>query len=248
MKKKIILHIPHSSINIPIEGGYLVDKAILDKEILKLTDWYTADLFHSEVEDMIIADFSRIYCDPERFSDDTQEIMANFGMGVLYEKSDDGVTIRNVTPEYREKVLNDYYKPHHAKLNGSVNNQLKHFGKALILDCHSFSSKPFLRDLDQTLNRPDFNIGTDNYHTPKELTDFAIKFFEEKGYSVGLDWPYSGSIVPIEHYGLNKIVQSIMLEVNRALYLKEPGNEKSAYYPEIKKLIQEFIWSLRATL
>ena len=76
LKNKIILHIPHSSTNIPITDGYLVDKKSLDKEILKLTDWYTDDLFYSNEDEMMRADFSRIFCDPERFPDDSQEIMA----------------------------------------------------------------------------------------------------------------------------------------------------------------------------
>ena len=72
MDKKIILHIPHSSIKIPLYEGYLFDSTVLDKEILRLTDWFTDDLFYSDEDEMIIADFSRIFCDPERFTDDSQ--------------------------------------------------------------------------------------------------------------------------------------------------------------------------------
>lgn len=93
MTNKIILHIPHASTNIPIIDGYIVDTVVLDNEILKLTDWYTDDLFCSEQDEMIIAPFSRIFCDPERFTDDAMEVMAQHGMGVLYEKGDDGKTI-----------------------------------------------------------------------------------------------------------------------------------------------------------
>lgn len=239
--KKIILHIPHSSINIPNMEGYVVDKKILDDEILKLTDWYTDDIFHSDNEEMVIADFSRIFCDPERFSDDTKEIMSQYGMGVLYEKSDTGDLIRKVSPELRKKILRDYYWSHHNMLSANVNEQLKQVGKAFILDCHSYPSTPFKRDLDQRVNRPDFNIGTDPFHTPDHLIEFSKSFFKEAGYTLGIDWPYSGSIVPLEHYEKNKDVQTLMLEINRALYLKEPTSEKSDNYVEIKALTQEFI-------
>ena len=46
MDKKIILHMPHLSIIFPMIAGFVADKATLDKEVLKLTDWYTDDLFH----------------------------------------------------------------------------------------------------------------------------------------------------------------------------------------------------------
>ncbi|MFM1777362.1 MAG: hypothetical protein RLZZ260_929 [Actinomycetota bacterium] len=70
--------------------GYVTDEKFLEKEMLKLTDWYTDDLFDSKDDEIIRADFSRIFCDAERFTDDEQEVMAKFGMGVLYEKTDDG--------------------------------------------------------------------------------------------------------------------------------------------------------------
>lgn len=37
--KKLILHIPHSSINIPILEGYIQDSDKVYNEIIKLTDW-----------------------------------------------------------------------------------------------------------------------------------------------------------------------------------------------------------------
>ncbi len=248
MKRKIILHIPHSSINIPIREGYVVDSQSLEDEILKLTDWYTDDLFYSSDDEIVCADFSRIFCDPERFLDDTQEIMAQFGMGVLYEKTDDGETMRIVNPELRNRIINKYYLKHHNKFNEVVNNQLHLLGKALIVDCHSFPSTPFKRDLDKKAHRPDFNIGTDFFHTPEHLIDISIDFFESLGYTIGIDWPYQGSIVPLEHYNKNKNIQTIMLEINRTLYLKEPTNEKSEKYSEIKKVISEFINVLKKSL
>lgn len=248
MKNKIILHIPHSSINVPLKDGYVVDQNTLEKEILKLTDWYTDDLFYSNEDEMVKAEFSRIFCDPERFPDDSQEIMAQYGMGVLYEKNDDGETIRKVTSGLKEKVLTEFYWKHHEKLTEAVNSQINLFGKALIIDCHSYPNTPLKRDLDKNPNRPDFCIGTDSYHTPVKLIDLSISFFENEGYTLGIDWPYTGSIVPLEHYHKNKNVQTIMLEINRALYLKAPTNEKSERYSEIKRVTAEFIKTIKKSL
>ena len=244
--KKLILHIPHSSTHIPLKDGYIVDDEFLQSEMLKLTDWYTDDLFHSEKDISVIAPFSRIFCDPERFSDDEQEVMSKVGMGVLYEKSDAGQQMREVSPELREQILSQYYWPHHQALNRAVEQQLERVGHALILDCHSYPDTPLIRDLSQTAERPDFNIGTDGYHTPQELIDFSEKFFEKKGYSLGVDWPYSGSIVPLDYYQKDKRVQTLMLEINRSLYLLEPGNQKSERYEEVKEVVKEFMDGLRS--
>ena len=241
MAKNLILHIPHSSDRFPNRKGFLIDKDALNKEALKLTDWYTDDLFSFSNSVAIKAEFSRIFCDPERFSDDSQEVMAKVGMGVLYEKSDDGSVMREVGQELREEILNGYYWPHHERLTQEVDKELEMNGKAVIIDCHSFPSKPLFRDLDQNANRPDFSIGTDPFHTPQYLIDLSKDFFKQKGFSLGIDLPYSGSLVPLKHYGKTKEVESIMLEINRALYLNEPGNEKSGDYAAIKETVRAYL-------
>ena len=243
--KKLILHIPHSSVNIPLLDGYIKDADKINNELVKLTDWYTDELFYSETDSMIIAPFSRIFCDVERFDNDEDEIMSKFGMGVLYESFDDGSLLRKVSPTLRSRIIRDYYWKHHNALLEEVDKQLKNDGSCLIVDCHSYPSKPLIRDLDQTADRPDFNIGTDNYHTPQKLIDASIAYFEQRGYSIGVDWPYKGTIVPLAHYQKNKKVNSIMLEVNRKLYLNEPSNEKSEKYYETKKIIAGFIGMIK---
>jgi len=237
----MILHIPHSSIKFPNKDGFIISKDELSQEVLKLTDWYTNELFESKNWKSVKADFSRIFCDAERFSDNSKEVMFKYGMGVLYEKSDDGNPIRIVTEELRENILTNYYWKHHSDLNKAVLRELKEFGKSLVIDCHSFPDTPLKRDLDQSLNRPDFNIGTDNFHTPIRLIDASIDFFKSKGFSLGVDEPYSGSIVPMNFYQKDKRVSSIMLEINRKLYLEDKTNIKSKGFEEIKSVTQEFI-------
>lgn len=246
--KKLILHIPHSSDNIPFKEGYVVDETILNKEILKLTDWYTDDLFHSDTDEMIIANFSRIFCDPERFSDDDKEEMSKVGMGVLYEKTDDNLLMREISPALRKKILDEYYWKHHQKLNNAVNQQLEKYGKAIIIDCHSLSDVPFLRDKDQESNRTDYSIGTDLFHTNEHLYAKTKHFFKDRGIEVSINSPYSGTIVPMEHYKMNENVHSIMIEVNRKLYLKDNSNIKSENYPVVKQLLHDYLDEIRQLL
>lgn len=243
--KKLILHIPHSSTEIPLLDGYVSTQDEIQREIIKLTDWYTDDLFDSLMDHKIIAPFSRIFCDVERFADDELEIMSKVGMGVLYEKLDSDELLRKVSPELREKILNDYYWKHHDFFKSSVEQLLELNGECLIIDCHSFPSTPLLKAIDQNKNRPDFNIGTDSFHTPKKYIDASVTYFENLGYSLGVDWPYSGSIVPLKYYQKEKKVSSIMLEINRKLYLNEPTNEKSIEYEKTKKVVEGYINMLR---
>jgi N-formylglutamate deformylase len=244
--RKLVLHIPHSSTEIPLLDGYVSTPDEIQQEIIRLTDWYTDDLFNSEVDDKIVAPFSRIFCDVERFADDELEVMSKFGMGVLYEKFDDGNLLRIVSPELKQNVLKNYYWIHHELLSKVVKTSLEQTKSCLILDCHSFPANPLTRALVQDEIRPDFNIGTDSYHTPKHIIDESINYFESNGYTLGIDTPYSGSIVPMEYYQKDPRVTSIMLEVNRGLYLNEPTIEKSEDYERTKEIVQGYIKMLKS--
>ncbi|MBU3681082.1 MAG: N-formylglutamate amidohydrolase [Flavobacterium sp.] len=243
--KKLLLHIPHAAVNIPTYEGFISDKEAINEEIKLLTDWYTDELFESSVDIKCIAPFSRVFCDVERFPDDADEVMSKVGMGALYEKFDNGQPMRQVTSSFRHHILLNYYHVHHQQFQKLVEQQLDRQGICLILDCHSYPSKPLVRDLDQTANRPDFNIGIDSYHTPHLFIEISKVYFEQAGYSLGINWPYSGAIVPLVFYKKNKAVQSIMLEINRNLYLHEPGIEKSNRFKEIQAVVQGYMELLR---
>ena len=239
--KKLILHIPHASTNIPYLDGFQIDKQEIDHELLILTDWHTDDLYEDDDSISIVANFSRIFCDPERFTDDGLEPMAKLGMGVLYRQTESGKMMRIVSDELRSRILNEFYFKHHQKLTEAVKGQLKESGTALILDCHSFPDTPLRRNSDQSVPRPDFNIGTDAFHTRKDLVQAAMGFFAERNLTCVLNAPFSGSIVPMEYYQKNRNVQSIMLEVNRRLYLKPGSSERSVDYEQTKNVVHEFI-------
>ena len=241
MMKRIILHIPHSSVVIPFYDGYLSNEDLLKQEQLLLTDWFTDDLFIHEDAIFVKAPFSRLFCDVERFADDSMEIMSRVGMGALYSQRDDGTPLRIVSPKLRARIIREYYIPHHNKLADAVEQCLQNHGTTLILDCHSFPDLPFKRDLCQDGLRPDYNLGTDDFHTSTTLLQIAEGFFSERNLTVGINTPYSGSIVPLAVYRKDERVQTIMLEINRRLYLQPGSNIKSANYSIVKEIIEDFI-------
>lgn len=244
-KQKLIIHVPHSSTHIPNKTGYAIDYVELNSEILKLTDWYTDELFSNESDIIIKAPFSRVFCDVERFVDDAEEVMSKCGMGVLYESLDDGNTMRTVTPEFKKQVIREYYNPHHQTLSNAVDSQLVENGFCIIVDAHSFPDYPLNRDLNKDLKRPDICIGTNSFHTPSELVNDSKEYFRQQGFSVEINSPYGGTLVPMKHYLKNKNVISIMLEINRKLYLCDRTNIKTEQFDSIKKLVKDYLNAIR---
>ncbi|MBR3195911.1 MAG: N-formylglutamate amidohydrolase [Clostridia bacterium] len=224
MMEETVLHIPHASSLIPAEYRKHFTENVFE-EIRLMTDWYTDELFGLPC-DRIVFPVSRLVCDVERFRRDEDEIMAKKGMGAVYTKCHDGSPLRAVTAQEREAVLKRYYDPHHACFARCVEAKLRRYGACLIIDCHSFSAEPLPHEPCQDKNRPDICIGTDPFHTPGFLAEETAALFSRMGYSVQMNTPFSGTIVPAPYYLKEKSIRSVMIEVNRALYLT-PGCRRS---------------------
>ena len=243
-RKGMILHIPHSSQFVPAD---LRDQIVLSDDDLRtelalMTDAFTDDLFYLPETTVVRFPISRLLVDVERFADDAEEPMSKVGMGMIYTRTAFGNRLkRSLTPGETKMLVMEYYEPHHRKLLEEVKKELEENGKALLVDCHSFPSQPLPCDADQSIPRPEFCIGTDSFHTPKELIQITDRTITNAGYSVGIDWPYSGSLAPTAFYKKDHRVASIMIEVNRNLYMDEMSGTRSIGFDIIKGVIQTLL-------
>ena len=223
----IVVHVPHASTVIPESerSSFRIDLA---DELLKMTDHYCDELFCGEYPSVVFP-VSRLVCDPERFRDDAQESMSSVGMGAVYTCTHDGAILRAVDAATRERILQTWYDPHHAALTAAVQSALAHNGRCLIIDGHSFYPDPLPYEPDRNPDRPDFCIGTDPYHTPEKLTQTAIRFLRSRGYSAAVNAPFAGTLVPLRFYQKDKRVGSIMIEINRRLYMNADGSRRARF-------------------
>jgi len=235
----MILHIPHSSTNIL---HYELHNA--ERELQRMTDWFTDDLYACDGATKIIFGLSRLVCDVERFEDDTQETMSRFGKGVCYTTDTEGRLLREVSSASRQEIIEKYYRPHHQRLSDAVDDELASKGRTLVVDCHSFPDVSYYFNSDYRKRRPDICIGTDAFHTPPELVETVKEYFTSKGYAVQIDDPYAGTLLPLKHYGKNRDVHGIMIEINRKLYMDDDGT-KSNYYEVLKQELGTLLESLK---
>jgi len=225
----MILHIPHSSIHI---HDVIFDRDITH-ELNIITDWYTDQLFNHPNAERVVLNVSRLVCDVERYTDPEMEPMECYGMGVCYTKTSNGDTLRTVDDEERERIIETHYKPHHRRLEHLVYSQLSLIETVIIVDCHSFSGVKLRHEEDG--NRPDICLGTDAEHTPKELVDRLVKYFADNEMIVAVNSPFTGTMVPTIYRG-NDDVKSIMIEVNRSMYLDD-SYQKSNNFDNVKDMI-----------
>ena len=202
--KRIVLNEPHAS----IEGLYdnqlsfwNIDERFINDVVLKWTDWHTDFLFHgyrSEKIRTVRFPYSRFIVDAERLWDDPLE---QHGQGIVY-KQFDGYT--RTVPEENEAQLLGLWHWHQQRLRENLCEG------ALLLDCHSFPSE--MSDVDICIG---FNEDWSKPH--KDIVELAVNLFEDNGYKVGINEPYSNSETPDCPF----TYQSMMLEVNKRAYMED---------------------------
>ncbi|NJD03405.1 MAG: N-formylglutamate amidohydrolase [Ruminiclostridium sp.] len=239
MMEPMLIHLPHSSLQIPsdIRKDILITDVELDLEMFLLTDRYTDKLFDCSNAEIHKNMVNRIVFDPERFRSDSDEEMARVGMGAIYTKTINGRQLRKLSDGRREELMQRFYDPYHSELNRKTGMLLEQFGKCLILDGHSFPQEPLPFELDKSPDRPDICIGTSEFHTSPELCRLIVEYVKKCGPSVKLNSPFAGTMVPMKYYMKDRRVSSVMIEVNRKLYMNEATGEKSLGFDSVKSFI-----------
>ena len=215
----IIKHIPHSSLRFP--KGYPVEQAFgkdWQRENYKLCDLFVDKLFKDIPGIEIKAEYSRLYCDVEKFIDPRKEPMAKYGQGHIYTKGILGSEFKR--GGHADQGIDAYYRAHHEALDKATEEILASGKEVLILDLHSYSEEQ-ARHMGKEGPFPDICIGiVDGYYDPKILK-LIIRKVEEKGYSYQINYPYEGSMLPdgVLDGSITGKVISIMLEVNKRVYL-----------------------------
>lgn len=201
---RIVLNEPHAS----IEGLYddrlsfwQIDARFINHVVLRMTDWHTDYLFHGYRHERIKTvrfPYSRFIVDAERLWDDPLETV---GQGIVYRYYNGHV--RQV-PKDAEGRLYRLWHWHQQRLKDALCED------ALLLDCHSFPSD---------MGDVDICIGyNEDWSKPTKSTlEMAVGLFEESGYSVVFNEPFSNSETPDCPFQY----QSMMLEINKRVYMEE---------------------------
>lgn len=231
----LLLHIPHSSKAFP--KGSRHSFADLDNEERLLVDYYTDELFvpSNETEHIksVVFPYCRLFCDVERLINDPLE---KDGLGIRYIR--EVPTGRGNSYTFREFNTKEnafsIYADYHAMVSKAIVSMNRHNEKLLLIDCHSFSELPNLLNS----NPPDVDIciGYNDDDTCPDMVVIGniVQYFKSLGYKVGINEPFSNSKtfnVPVKY-------SSVMIEVNKRLYMDEYVLEKTEGFEKLKQEIQ----------
>lgn len=235
MYSTIILHIPHSSTVFGFADrdalGVLGEDFI--RRSIPLIDWYTDELFMPYNLDNkivpVVFDTCRTLVDVERMCDDPLE---SRGLGItafaLFPKWQCEYGVR-LTYEDDTRYMKKYLEHQHRLANLLVEHH-----NSILIDCHSFSSGPTVLQPDANKNKDvDICIGFNEDRTKpsRETLELVKNHFQEKGYRVTFNVPFSNSKTvetPAKY-------TSLMIEVNKALYMGDGERGKGKCFDKVRR-------------
>ncbi|MFF7734423.1 MULTISPECIES: N-formylglutamate amidohydrolase [unclassified Streptomyces] len=224
-RSPVILHVPHSAREIPdaVRERIVLGDEELERELDHITDAHTDRIAEVAAGSAGVTPWrfvnrlSRLVVDPERFPDEREEMLAA-GMGAVYTRTTHGGVLRPGGFD-GGPLLQRYFEPYARAMARAVADRLEATGRAVIVDVHSYPSRPLPYELHGDGPRPAVCLGTDPFHTPAALRAAAREAFGE----TELDTPFSGTYVPLEFYGKRPEVSALMVEIRRDTYMTEPG-------------------------
>ena len=224
MYNNVLLHIPHASLVLPEDfwRDVTVEREKVESQLVFMSDYKVDELVCGLDYTKIVARYSRLYCDVERFRNDSDELMAAKGMGAIYTHLPGDVRYRETTASRREEILKNVYDSHHARLDEVSQNIVRHAGSCLIIDLHSYSNQLVNAIFGPTEQQPDICLGyDDDWFDTDDITKLKT-FIESLGYSCAINHPYAGAMVPNWAYHTrDPRIRSVMLEINRRVYLDD---------------------------
>ncbi|MDR7326479.1 MULTISPECIES: N-formylglutamate amidohydrolase [Catenuloplanes] len=245
----VVLHVPHGSRTLTAEArrGLRLDEARLTRELDLLTDAHTREIARQaaalarKTPWTFANAFSRLVVDPERFPDDTEE-MARVGMAAVYTRTAHGEVLRDDDPARDARLLDTHYRPYADGMTALVDRRLAALGRVVVLDVHSYQSRPLPYELHADGPRPEICLGVDDFHTPPWLLAAARETLP----NTEINTPFAGTYVPLRHYRKEPAVSALMVEIRRDTYMTEPGGPPHDGLREIAARLAALVDAVRA--
>ena len=212
----VVLNLPHSGTVVP--QWALGDMAIPGRELAAWIGFMVdkdVDRLWGFVpeENKQVTAVSRLVVDMERYRSDEDESMARKGMGLYYTHTPDGRPFRVRSEETYARCI-ALYDEYHRALEAKVTRCIAEHGGCILLDCHSFHDGMEYTG-HPTSSFPDVCIGVNGGIGAE--AQFVIDVFRAEGYTVKVNEPFAGSLVPLRYWN-DPRVRSVMIELNRRVY------------------------------
>lgn len=258
----LVLDSPHSGNEFPDDFGAAVSVAQLrSAEDVLVHELYANAPAHGA--HLLEARFPRSYIDPNRSAADIDLDLldgpwphayqpsgkARLGKALVWRSLDDG------TPIYASRLsaatilhrITNYLLPYQSALKTLLDQAHAAHGVVYHINCHSMEAVGgVMAEGGQGRARADVVLGDrDGTTCESGFTNHVAAFFRSRGYSVAINDPYKG-VELVRMYSAPALGRhSLQVELNKKLYLREGGLERSAGFAGLQSDLNDLVAELR---
>jgi N-formylglutamate deformylase len=166
-----------------------------------------------------------------------QPTVSKQGLGLLKLKSRYGEPVheRKLTVAEVMERLNNYHRPYYRELAQNIGRLRSGFGFVYHLSCHCMSAVGAPTHLDAGQERADFCLGNmKGTSSSEEFIEFVAAAVRARGYSCTVNTPYSGGELNRRFGAPKEGVESIMVEINKKLFMDTKSFKKTDGFAKLK--------------
>ena len=171
------------------------------------------------------------------------------GLGLIKTKSRYGEPMQEkklTVAEIKER-FDLYYDPYHGELKRIVDDTYARHGLLWQLSCHCMSAIGAPTHADAGQPRADFCLGNIGFTTSsKDFVEYVAAEIKKLGYSVTINTPYEGNELNRRHGAPEKGIESIMVEINKKLFMDTKTFRKTDGFGPLKANLDRLLKTLAA--
>lgn len=258
----VIFDSPHSGRDYPADFGHACDFDTLRTA----EDHYVDELLKDAPAQgitVLAALFPRSYIDVNRREDDIDPLLldapwphgavnpssrSDAGIGLIRRLIKPGMAIyaQCLNPTDITHRIENYYRPYHTALAELSARLHDDFGQVWHVNCHAMPAataypKRALSIAGLNPHMADIVLGDrDGTTCAPDFTHFVRDFFTARGYHVTLNDPFRGVEILRRYGNPARGMHSLQIEINKALYMDEKTQEKTADYALLKADLDAF--------
>ncbi len=256
-KTFIVVGIPHAGSQIPLEcqeSFLTLDKSIL----LQDPDLYVDEIYAPALKEFqlphVLTSVNRYVIDCNRNADDIDDSFCEGAphnplaknLGLIAHKTVSGTPLlkRKLTLVEVEHRIKNYHQPYHQKLTTFLEEARNREGLWFSYEAHSMPSQGKSGHDDNGKPRPDICLGDrDGKSCHPLLVETIRQTFEAQGLQVKMNFPYKGAQSYVtQHYGHpDQGKHSLLVEINRALYMDETTFEKTQNFSALQNIVTQIL-------
>ena len=261
--KPLLVSIPHS-------GEKIVEETYWLKELDEVTLMYDVDRFIDQMYEStlnqyniprVLTGYHRYVVDCNRWTTDVDcdsvegstNPSGSHPTGLHWIKTTAGFVLikKPLNQELHKTIVKKYYEGFFREIDSLYDSwNQKKVKQTYHLDLHSMPSRGTKAHRDPGEDRADIVIGNEVGKTAtQEWTEKVSAAYRNQGFSVRLNYPYTGGTI-VEKYGrLDQGHQALMIELNRKLYMDEKTKQiipekAEAVKRRLNKVVDEIYNSL----